>query len=91
MIPRVALVDSMDEIVGARFDYGRGISRKYVSPLDVLPGLCDAPGVSAADVIRRVDDDAPRRLAEVPLVGAHGLPTVGALLHLVRGRRRIRG
>lgn len=48
-----------------------GISRNYVSLLelnrksptvDVLLGLCDTLGVSAADLIRRVEkDDAPRR------------------------------
>ena len=46
------------------------ISRNYVSLLelnrksptvDVLLGLCDALGISAADLIRRVEDDAPRR------------------------------
>ena len=47
-----------------------GISRNYVSLLelnrksptvDLLLGLCDTLGVSAADLIRRVENDAPRR------------------------------
>ena len=47
-----------------------GISRNYVSLLelnrksptvDLLIGLCDTLGVSAADLIRRVENDAPRR------------------------------
>ena len=47
-----------------------GISRNYVSLLelnrksptvDLLLGLCDTLGVSAADLIRRVEYDAPRR------------------------------
>jgi transcriptional regulator with XRE-family HTH domain len=47
-----------------------GISRNYISLLelnrksptvDLLLGLCDTLGVSAADLIRRVENDAPRR------------------------------
>ena len=47
-----------------------GISRNYVSLLelnrksptvDLLLGLCDTLGVSAADLIRRVENDAARR------------------------------